>query len=192
MRFPLTCTARSLGYRREVFEQVGGFQQIAQFISGDDDLFMHIVRRQTEWQIRYAVDPDGLVSSPAVSSISQFVNQRTRHASKGTNYSPGVIATLATVYMLNVLLVLWPAIGLIHKPFFVAGGITFIVKSVAEFLLLNQFAKRFHVRYYLHCFPIAVFVHIPYVVVFGLLGQIGKFRWKGKIYSTKLSHSKTD
>jgi cellulose synthase/poly-beta-1,6-N-acetylglucosamine synthase-like glycosyltransferase len=184
--FPTTCTARSLAYRREVFQQVDGFQHIASFISGDDDLFMHRVRDHTDWQIHYAVDPDAIVSSPAVTRAGSFINQRTRHASKGLSYSRSMKSILAAVYVFNLLLFLMPIIGIWNPEFVIAGIAALGLKSLTEFFVLNQFAGRMNVRRYLLYFPLAVFFHIPYVVVFGLLGQIGTFRWKGKRYSTRM------
>ena len=42
-----------------------------------------------------------------------------------------------------------------------------------------------HYFYYMRVFPLAVLLHIPYVVIFGLLGQILKFNWKNTLFTKK-------
>ncbi len=182
--FPMTCTARSIAYRRKVFDQVGGFRKIARFISGDDDLFMHLVRDDTNWHIRYAASADGYVSSVAVTSFREFVHQRIRHASKGGHYSLRMKAVLSAIYLYNTMLFFWPMASW-FQPYLLPYGLgSLVIKTVADFSVVYQFARKVKATSYIRCFPVAVFFHIPYVVVFGLLGIFGKFRWKGNAYSS--------
>ena len=47
------CTGRNLAYRRTVYNEVNGYERIKMSVSGDDDLFLQLVRMQTGWNIRY-------------------------------------------------------------------------------------------------------------------------------------------
>lgn len=181
---PLTCNGRNLAYRRETFDAVGGFQQIYKFISGDDDLFLHLVRQQTSWKFRYAIDRDSLVQSRAPETFKNFMNQRMRHASKGRYYPAWFTMVLAGVYLLNLnLLILIP--GSFNNQYALVAllGCLF-TKSLGEFILLYRMADLFGYKKKLTVFPLAVLLHPFYVVIFGMLGQFGKFHWKDEAYST--------
>ena len=57
------CNGRNLAYRRKVYDEVNGFEQIKMSISGDDDLFLQLVRRQTNWKIDYVTTPESFVTT---------------------------------------------------------------------------------------------------------------------------------
>lgn len=175
---PLTCNGRNLAYRKSVFEQVNGFEEIKHFISGDDDLFLHLVSNQTNWKIRYAFDARALVYSMVSENFKHFANQRIRHASKGFFYSNWLTLSLALVYIFNLLLVALFPVSVLISNHFTFWTIGFGLKFICEFLLLFKMASRFRVHDFLTLYPIAAPLHPVYVTVFGLWGQIGKFKWK--------------
>jgi len=175
---PATCNGRNLAYRKEVFEQIGGFEDIQQFVSGDDDLFLRLVVQKTPWQVAYAYDPELVVPTQLLSSWRQFYHQRIRHASKGRFYGRRATAVLAVVYLYNLLLVTAFFLAVIVPPLLLVFLAALFAKAFAEFALLYTFAKRMQRTAYLRFFPLAVLLHIIYVVAFGALGQFAGFRWK--------------
>ena len=175
---PATCNGRNLAYRKEVFEQVGGFEDIKQFVSGDDDLFLRLVTQKTQWQVRYAYDAELVVPTKLLTSWRQFYHQRVRHASKGRSYGWRATVVLSTAYLYNLLLLTALFLALIVPPLLFVFLVALIVKSLAEFLLLYIFARRTRRTSYLRFFPLAAVLHSVYIVAFGALGQLGKFRWK--------------
>lgn len=174
---PATCNGRNLAYRKKVFEQVGGFKSIENFVSGDDDLFLKQVKKRSTWEIRYAFDPLTAVPTHFVDNFKQFYNQRLRHASKGFHYSGLKTILLAILYFYNVLFFYsFAVIPVTGFNIWLFGATA--LKACAEFLLLFAFAISMKKLHFLKYFPIAFILHIPYVVVFGALGQLKKFKWK--------------
>ena len=182
MRFPLTCSGRNLAYRKSVYHEVGGFKQIGQFISGDDDLFMQLVRTKTNWKIQYAIDFDSQVPSYPPTDLKEFFNQRIRHASKGSHYQKSLTFGLIGVYVFNLLLFITPFWIRLWPIWIGAMGL----KSFFEFILIARTASLFKHEKLVTLFPMAIFLHVPYVIVFGLLGQIGKFSWKAKTFNSQI------
>ncbi len=174
--FPATCNGRNLAYRKSVFKEVGGFEKIKQFASGDDDLFLKLVLNNTDWKIRYAYDADLEVPTVMLSNISQFFHQRMRHASKGLHYEPVKIMILVLVYLFNLFLL----ITLLGLLFGIINSTLFLLfaKFMADFLLLAVFAGKMKKWHYLTIFPLASIAHLFYVVIFGALGQLKWFKWK--------------
>lgn len=181
-----TCSGRNLAYRKEVYQQLGGFSRIGRFVSGDDDLFLHLVVSETRWLVRYAFDCHTVVPSLPPNRFKLFFHQRIRHASKARHYSLKFTSILAGVYLLNLLLFLGMPLSIMLRtglsiPFVVLAG-----KSLFEFVLLAKGAKKFKKMYYLNVFVLAEFLHIPYIVIFGALGQIARFNWKEATFKTQL------
>jgi cellulose synthase/poly-beta-1,6-N-acetylglucosamine synthase-like glycosyltransferase len=188
---PLTCNGRNLAYRKETFRSVNGFKEIQTFISGDDDLFLHQVQQRTNWEMRYAIDCQSVVRSKAPSHLKEFINQRIRHASKGRYYPPWLKWTLVGVYLLNFNLILLIPVSFFSIHAFLVWIACLGIKSANEFLLLNRMGANFNYTKILNTFPIAMFLHPFYVVIFGLWGQLGEFKWKDETYqATTASRSK--
>jgi cellulose synthase/poly-beta-1,6-N-acetylglucosamine synthase-like glycosyltransferase len=175
---PLTCNGRNLAYRKETFKSVDGFKEIQNLISGDDDLFLHLVTRKTSWKARYAIDDRTIVPSQIPGSLKKFANQRIRHASKGRYYSIGLKLSLVLAYLFNLLLLILLPISLFETSLLMPWLICWLAKSLSEFMLVYRFADIFKFKRALNLFPLAMLLHVPYVVIFGLWGQFGKFQWK--------------
>ncbi len=173
---PATCNGRNLAYRKSLFAQVGGFEKIKQFVSGDDDLFLKLVLTGTEWKIQYAFEEQLAVPTKTVTNFRQFVNQRLRHASKGFHYETIKIIVLFLVYLFNFILLF--SLFYLVENFSYIPPVCFAMKSLAELLVLYIFALRVKRRHFLNIFPLASVLHLFYVVVFGALGQLKKFNWK--------------
>jgi cellulose synthase/poly-beta-1,6-N-acetylglucosamine synthase-like glycosyltransferase len=172
-----TCNGRNLAYRKKVYDQVGGFDHIQHFISGDDDLMLKLVQA-TDWKVQYAYDPRLTVPTRLADSAGQFANQRLRHASKGFHYNLSKVIGLLLVYLYNLMVFLTIPLALFQHISWWAPIFFFSLKALFEFTLLYQFAATMQRRYLLWIFPIAELLHIPYVVIFGALGPFKKFKWK--------------
>ena len=185
-----TCSGRNLAYRKQVYEQVGGFQKVAQFISGDDDLFLHLISSETDWKVRYAFDSNALVPAFPVKSLNAFYHQRIRHASKGRHYGGQTTAALIAVYLFNLLLFVTVPLSLISAITSPIPLSVFGAKAFFEFLFLYTGARRVAKPKLLKVFWFAEILHIPYVVIFGAIGQFFKFKWKERASGARLSNKR--
>jgi len=176
--FPLTCNGANLSYRRDIFLKVGGFGDSAGWISGDDDLLLHRIKKMySKLKIKYAVSPKSVVFTDPPETFSRFVRQRIRFASKHLAYPLKVRILLSAIYGFNLSLLILGISALFNPlqilPFF----FTIILKSFAEipFLLRGQnlLENRNLVKYY----PLAMLPHIIYVITFPLLGLFFRNRW---------------
>ncbi|MYA23182.1 MAG: glycosyltransferase, partial [Gemmatimonadetes bacterium] len=53
MGHPLSCTGRNLGYRRQVYDELGGFAQIGHLIGADDGKFLRLVSAMGSWELAF-------------------------------------------------------------------------------------------------------------------------------------------
>ncbi|MGA9407082.1 MAG: glycosyltransferase [Bacteroidota bacterium] len=168
------CTGRNLAYRKSVFHEVRGYEQIRHSISGDDDLFIQLVQDETQWKIRYMLVPESYVPTNAPASVGAFINQHKRHFSAGKFYPMRMKIIFALMHSFSALAFLSifvsPAAGvlLLSGKLFVDGWIFY--RGTALF-------GESRLRRSLLPLECASVVYNSFI---GPLGVLGTFTWKGR------------
>jgi len=179
MDYPLTCVGTNMAYRKQVYLEIDGFGEFENVHTGDDDLFLQRVRDNSNWKIRYATAKESQVKNAAPDSFKQFINQRLRYASKGFKYPLNVTISLTAYYFFNVLLFLMGLLSFVNNSIFVPFAVILILKGLADFCLMKKSARVLSTKIHFVFFPIVNILHIPYVIFFGLMGNIKKYEWAG-------------
>ncbi|MDM1295573.1 glycosyltransferase [Sphingobacterium sp. N143] len=181
-RKPTTCNGANLAYRKDIFKEMGGFKGIDELASGDDELFLHKVAEKYPERIAFCKSADAIVYTDAKPDLKSFISQRRRWASKSTKYkNKGVIALGIAIWIFNVLLLVATLLTIAGVQ--VIGWVVLsalLLKLLVEFFFiqpLTKFANRSSLLWYL---PILSLAHILYLVYIGILGNIGKYDWKGR------------
>jgi len=175
---PSTCNGANLSFRKEAFEQVGGYGDGRKWLSGDDDLLMQRIHSRTGSQIRFAASPLAAVPNNPPLNIGEFVRQRIRFSSKHLAYPPAMIAVLSGVYLFYVSLLILTLAAFFAQtlaPYCVA---VWLAKIAAELSFLAPFQRRMEKRRLLKYYFLLAPFHLPYVVFFPVLGQVIRPRWK--------------
>lgn len=179
--FPITCVGTNMAYRKKVYQELDGFGEYKSFISGDDDLFLTRVREAGNYKIDYATDKQCHVFNNPPKSLNQFVNQRLRYASKGFNYPLKVTLMLATYVVFNIVLLAGLILGILSSVQLLLLTLTcFLLKSLFEIIFLKKAADTLGDRRFLKYYFPASLLHIPYILFFGILGQLKIFKWAEK------------
>jgi cellulose synthase/poly-beta-1,6-N-acetylglucosamine synthase-like glycosyltransferase len=186
---PLTCTGGNLAYRRRAYYAIGGFEKIASFVSGDDDLLLHEMHRHKPGKILYLTEPAAAVPTAPPASWRQFFWQRIRFASKGMHYKSRMTVGLVAAYVMNFLLAAGPLAAVVLGKWNLLGSLLALwsAKAVIELLFLQRAAQLFGENRLLRYFFIASILHPFYITVFGALGQFMSFRWKGERFQRTLA-----
>jgi cellulose synthase/poly-beta-1,6-N-acetylglucosamine synthase-like glycosyltransferase len=178
---PVTCNGANVAYRKDVFESLGGFSGIDHLTSGDDELLMQKVARETPHRVRFCSAPAAAVETDGLRTLAGFVQQRRRWASKGIHYpSAGLVGSLAVVYLFHVALVA----GALTLPFvpeltpIVVGA--FALDLLAATALAGQAAVHFGRPGLLAWLIPTEILRLPYFVLIGIAGAFGGFEWKGR------------
>ncbi|WP_313266162.1 glycosyltransferase [Sphingobacterium sp.] len=179
---PTTCNGANLAYRKDIFKQMGGFKGIDELASGDDELFLHKVAEQYPERITFCKSEEAVVYTDAKPDLKSFISQRRRWASKSTKYkNKGVIALGISIWFFNLLILVAAVLALCGVKF-VAWVVLFalLLKMTVEFLFiqpLTTFACRKELLLYL---PLLSLAHVLYLAYIGILGNVGKYDWKGR------------
>ncbi|MBS1511211.1 MAG: glycosyltransferase [Bacteroidetes bacterium] len=189
------CNGANLAYTKAAFSEVNGFDGIDSIASGDDMLLMHKIAVLHPNDIYFLKSENVIVQTQPVHTVTHFLHQRIRWASKARIYDDKrIFAVLLLVYLLNVMLLVLPAIALFSNPLVTfriypvtiaatvvewwAGAL--IIKTMAELFFLAPVARFFNQQKTLFWFPVMQLFHILYTVIAGWLGQFGTYRWKDR------------
>ena len=181
MGAPLSCTGRSLAYRRSLWNQVGGFEEIGHLISGDDVYFLRLVAG-TDWRVVYCAEAEAVVTGPpGPSALTAILNQKVRHASKAARYGGGARWLSVAIYGYHALLLAGLMQIVSDGPWQVAwmAWMAWLCRWGVDAALLSSFAPRQRRdRVLLTFLPVVEALYIPYVLILVPLGRLGRFRWK--------------
>lgn len=189
--FHSMCNGANLAYTKQAFEAVNGFHGIDGIASGDDMLLMHKIKQAFPAGISYLKSKDVIVQTAPMHSLSDFMNQRIRWASKSDKYNDKkVLPVLLLVYLFNLVLIIIPIITIFYKDqysflkqdysIFKYWLIAIGLKTLAELYFLFPVAHFFNKEKLLWLFPLAQPFHIFYIVIAGWLGKFGRYRWKDR------------
>lgn len=179
---PTTCNGANLAYRRSLFIELAGFQGIDNLASGDDELFLHKVAEKHPSKIGFCKSKEAMVYTDAKPTLSSFISQRKRWASKSTKYKDKKVVALGiSIWLFNLAILasvgsfLW---GLPHCNWTILTAL--IIKILVEFIFMipiTKFAGRTDLLKYI---PLLSVIHTVYIVYIGIAGNTGKYQWKGR------------
>ena len=175
------CNGANLAYEKKAFEKVNGFDGIDNIASGDDMLLMHKIWKEYPGKVHYLKSKEAIVSTQPMKSWKDFFSQRIRWASKAKHYSDKkIVAVLILVYLFNLSFLLLLVAGSWSRPYWVWLIGLWLAKMIIEFPFVYSvssfFGKQFLMKFFFFFQPL----HIFYTIVSGLLGQLGKYEWKGR------------
>lgn len=179
---PNMANGANLGFRKAVFEAVGGYSGIDHLASGDDELLLHKIVRTGKWRTVFVKGRGAIVSTRALPSWQAFKAQRIRWVSKSTAYQNRWITLILVLSWLGIfsfpllgLLLIWtPALW----PLLLFN---FLFKIFAEGVILSLAATFFRRRSLLQLLLPEQFLHIPYILWVGLAGNRKRYSWKGRM-----------
>ena len=185
------CNGANLAYTKKAFNTVNGFAGINNIASGDDMMLMHKIYSENKKGIVYLKSAAVIVQTKPVKTITEFINQRIRWASKADKYEDKrMLPVLIVVYFFNMLLLILPIVAILSNFKFLIFNFQFstlqfwfwllLFKMVIEIIFLIPIAKFFNKLPLLFLFPLMQPFHIIYTVIAGWLGKFGRYSWKGR------------
>lgn len=180
-RMPSTCNGANLAYRKDVFLQLDGFKGIDDLASGDDELFLHKVAAAFPGSIGFCKSRAAIVYTYAKPTLSEFLMQRKRWASKSTRYkNKWVVALGASIWLFNLVILLTVLAGLFEPEYLVPAIAALLFKFAAELLFLAPLARFIKRVKLLGLLPVLSVIHVLYMVYIGIAGNSGRYDWKGR------------
>ncbi|MDZ7263707.1 MAG: glycosyltransferase [candidate division KSB1 bacterium] len=175
---PITAVGRNLAYRRVVFEEVGGFDQLKHHVSGDDDLLLQLVHRSTRWRCCFAVALDSIVPSYQTISWRHFFVQKIRHLSAGKGYDLELQVGYFLFHLSNLVLMSSFWIAWLMGANIGLAAAALVAKGAADYWLLARGANIFQMNRVIKYFPLwEIFFWLSHVII-GPISWIAQVKWK--------------
>ncbi|QDH77584.1 glycosyltransferase [Echinicola soli] len=179
---PIMCSAANMGYRKEVFYHVKGYQGNHGNLSGDDSFLLEkVYQRFGPQAIRYLPESNVLVKTNPASSPRRFLAQRARWASKWNKHqfwqnAGGAMlsAVLSFASICSVLLILAGPTGVGMFALY------WFLKLIFEYFVLGRVLKTYEIKPSIGYFIVASICHPIYVVAVAFLSFFVKTSWKGR------------
>jgi cellulose synthase/poly-beta-1,6-N-acetylglucosamine synthase-like glycosyltransferase len=171
----------NLGYLKNAFYDVNGFEGIDDIATGDDMLLMQKFSSKFPGRISYAFSRKAIVDTRPEETLGAFFRQRIRWASKARRYQDKkIFRILLLVYLLNVCTLFFLVMALISPLHFSFCLAAFMLKTIVEWSFTNNILNFFSLSYLMPLFPFMQPLHVIYTVVSGTFGQFGAVKWKGR------------
>jgi cellulose synthase/poly-beta-1,6-N-acetylglucosamine synthase-like glycosyltransferase len=175
---PILCNGANAAYRKEVYENLNGFEGTADGKAGDDELLMWKVADSRIWKVKFCPAPDSAVLTAPSPNIKTFLRQRLRWASLASSYpSLRTTLSLAAIFLFYLFL----AAGILALPFYPPLVLpllaVLLLKAVSEALVLVPACHHFgRLRLLVWLLPAQVF-QIFYIVYCAAAGTLRKYNW---------------
>ncbi len=178
---PVSILGNNFGYRKNVYNAIGGFERTG-FSLTEDLTLLQAVRRKKNLKVAYPLSTGSLVASKPVHSIPAFMHQRLRWLAGGRQSGPFGWIMLVATFILHLLLP--PALVLIPWNTLLWFLTIFIV--MLDFGLLFRLAGRIRLWQSVVLFPLFEVYYFVYTILFGLLFVLPfRIKWKDRIYRPK-------
>lgn len=173
------CNGANLAYTRMAFDAVQGFRGIDDVASGDDMMLMNKIEKRFPGRTAYLKNKEAIVLTQPMPGIKAFFHQRIRWASKATRLNDKrVQRVLYFVYFFNLWFMFLLIFSLFKGWYLMMFFGMIACKTSIEAFFLYPVSEFFSKRKEIGWFYILQFIHIPYIIFSGLLGQMGEYEWK--------------
>lgn len=174
---PYMGVGRNLAYRRSLFLEMKGFNQIAGVMGGDDDLFvnLHATARNTT----VCIDPEAKVYSIPKTSWPSFFNQKIRHISVGKYYKTKHKVLLG-LFMLSWIVTWLSGISLLFLvPYVKLVAIVLAFRLLFWSLTIHILSRRLDEPFNVWAVPFLDFIFVFYYISIALGSLMTKdIKWK--------------
>ena len=109
-------------------------------------------------------------------------NQRKRWASKGLFYkNKSLVLKLIFIFLFYISLIIQPVLGMFYNSvFYYSFLLSVFAKIIFEFAVMKKGTEILFDKNILNIFMLAEFLHVPYIIISGLMGLFGNYKWKGR------------
>ena len=178
---PNMCNGANMGFRRDIFLELNGYQGFQHIHSGDDEFLMYKIFSKYPKRIHFLQDTRAIVKTGVKNSVSAFINQRKRWSGKWRFHrqiSPKLLAFF--IFIVNLALIIALFWMLTGKASVADLLPQVLLKLAADFLFIYVILRFFKKKVNLRDFLILELFYPIYAVFFGLSSNFGSYTWKGR------------
>jgi 1,2-diacylglycerol 3-beta-glucosyltransferase len=174
-KHPLGSIGNNLSFRKEAYNQIGGYRKIKFSVTEDYTVVQAIVGTR-KWEYRYPLDPNLLVESKPCPDFVALLRQKHRWGKGGLDMKIAGLLIMAIGFLMHLspfVMLYWGGV--------VLAATALMIKFIADYIFLFQLLKHFNRTdelrwfYWFELYFIIYVLILPFLVFFG-----GKVKWKGR------------
>jgi len=178
---PNMCNGANLIFKKEAFDEVGGYTGNDDIASGDDEFLMHKIHARWPGKVQFLKNTEAVAWTLPATNMPQFIQQRKRWVSKSRKYeNKNITAILVGAYLFHACLLICLAGSFFNTGYLVVFCLAFGMKTLSEFSFLYKITRFFGQQNLLAQYIPAAFLYIFYVLYIGIYGNFGTYEWKGR------------
>ncbi|NOX17679.1 MAG: glycosyltransferase [Chlorobi bacterium] len=171
---PLSCIGNNMSYRREAYEEIGGYEKLRFSVTEDFQVLM-AMHNLKKYKIIYPIDEGGRVTSKACPDLKTLYNQKHRWGIGGLDSDFAGYFVMTTAFLTNL--------GVLLTPFLFSKGALYIsaFKILLDYFFLFPIYQKLNLKLSLKNFIVFEIYFILYVLAlpFALVFD-KKVKWKGR------------
>ncbi|MCU0473826.1 MAG: glycosyltransferase [Bacteroidales bacterium] len=161
---PVMCNGANLAFTKESYIRHSDDLH-DEMVSGDDVFLLHALKKEPENKIAWLESKDSVVTTKTSESLGSFLLQRARWISKSGAYRDSYTKVLALVTLITISLQWLLLIAGIFNPVFLPVFLaSFTMKSVPDFLIVQNMVSRYGRKKLLGTFILAQLFYPLYVI----------------------------
>jgi len=173
---PLSCMGNNMSYRKSVYDEVGGYQNLSFSVTEDFNLLMAI-HSLKKYKIIYPLDKESSVVSKPCTKISELYHQKKRWAVGGLKAPLMGFLVVATGFITHLMIIL---------SFFFLSSTTIVLtffKILIDYLLLLHVSQKLENQKSMKYFLTFEFYYLIYVALLPFAVLFNQnVHWKGRKY----------
>ena len=178
-KLPLSCIGNNFAFRRQAYNDVGGYERVG-FSLTEDFALLQAVSKRTDWQIAFPINKSCLVLSEPIESIKAFFRQRKRWAFGGlkVRYYGKFIIGLGIFTHISIL----SSLLFTSQKLYLLSSIAIII--AADLILIIYSLNKLNMLSLVIYYPIFKMFYCFYILLLPLLILINKkVVWKDVTYT---------
>ncbi|MDA0987350.1 MAG: glycosyltransferase [Bacteroidetes bacterium] len=175
-----TSNGSNLSFKKKVFEEVFGFDNIPSSISGEDTFFAHKIYKTKKYKIKFLFSSESLVKTIPANNIIQYLFQRARWVNQTSYFPIEILPFLISTFLFYFCMLILSMITLYDNSTIFVLAILFTCKILIDLFFLYPYLKKLLLTKLLKYFLMAEIIHIPITVLSVFMGYFGSILWKGR------------
>lgn len=168
------CNGANLSFTRESYI-TNSDKLHDELTTGDDVFLLHSLKKNKNIKILWLESADAIILTSSCQSFIEFIRQRKKWISKSIYYDDCFTIILGIATFSAVLLQVFLVAGsCFDTRFLPVLSASFLLKSVTDYLILNNVTERYNRKSLLKWFPVSIIFYPVYVLMVIVLWLTGK------------------
>ena len=178
---PFLCNGANFAYKKQLFNQLNGFEGNTNIASGDDIFLLEKVAKTAPNQLHYLKCEHAIILTKSQPTWKDLISQRMRWASKTSAYNNwfGKLTGL-TVLLMNAIIIVSILLSLLGLFNIKIWLYILIIKFNIDFFLIYKSATFFNQKEVLISFIIGFIIYPFFSVYVAFVSMFSNYKWKGR------------